>query len=413
VVVAFFAAVTVTCGSPRVEKLDPAKVDVLRASLERSDPAPTPAARATSAPGKVAPLPRTEAQRRVRAQKALRKGESLGSLSQAGKDGRFALALAVDDPKRGAMLRLFDLGSDPGVLLAAHGFGAGAVTAGVPSRLAGAYELADDRSLPLLLADLRSEDGGAALCGWWLADRPRLTCAPALSVGSTHDVQAGVVLETWPSEAPTAPVRPAGSNGRVLAFEDGDWREVDTFRCLGVPVARAVGQAGSELLGRWQRAEGQNRRTAALRAATRDQGGAAVELLRDALGFDACDVDAWRLLGRVHLQAGRGSEAVPPLAVAVALRPHGEAALVDLADALMLLRTPENASAEEAWTTAQAVLGKRKGTRDLLERAQGDRPADFASVLYQHFLSVTEGRAPQLGGQRRHAREQIERAKGP
>jgi hypothetical protein len=400
-------AVTATCGPPRVEKLDPAKVDVLRAALDQSDPAPTPLVKAT--PAKVAPLARTDAQRRARAQKALRKGEALGRLSVAGEDGRFAFALAGDDPKRGATLRLFDLSSDPGVLLAAHDFGAGAVTAGVPIRIASSFELADDSSRPLVLTDLRSQEGGAALCGWWLADRPRLTCAPALSPRSTHDVAGGMVLETWPSDAPTEPVRPAGINGRVLAFGAGDWREIDTFRCLGRPLPRALAEAGSEPLGRWQRAEGQNRRTAAVRAQTRAETGAAVELLRDALGFDACDVDAWRLLGRIHLEAGRGPEAVPPLAVAVALRPHGEEAMVDLADALMLLGKPGKPRDDEAWSTARAVLGKRKGTRDLIGRSKGDGPRDLAAVLYEHFLAITAGKAPRLGGQRRHAREQIER----
>lgn len=408
VFVAFLAAVTAACGSPRIETLDPAKVDALRASLERSAPAATPAP--VSTPRKEAPLARTDAQRRSRAQKALRKGEALGGLSTAGKDSRFALGL-VADPKRGATLRLFDLGTDPGVLLAAHEFSAGAVTAGVPTRIESSFELADDRSLPLVVADLRSEEGGAALCGWWLADRPRLTCAPTLSPRSTHEVQSGVVLETWPSDSPTEPVRPAGLNGRVLAFEGGDWREIDTFRCLGRPIARAVAEADGEPLGRWQRAEGENRRVAAVRAETRAESGAAVELLRDALGFDACDVESWRLLGRVHLQAKRGAEAAPPLAVAVALRPHGEEALVDLADALLLLGATEKSREQEAWSTAKAVLDKRKGTRAFLDRAQGDRPSDLAAVLYEQFLSETTSQAVRLGGQRRHAREQLDRAK--
>jgi hypothetical protein len=407
--IAALAAVMAACGRAPVEKLDPAKVDALRSTLEQTAVEPTP--RPLPSPRKSAAPARSAKQQRARAQAALPPGHVLGALTPIGRDGRFAFALDApreQKPEQGATLSLMDLGAEPGALVAAHDFGETGFLAGGQVEVVGALELRDENGRELLLADLRSGRGEAAVCGWWLsADRPRLVCAPVMSRRSDHSVWLDMLLESWEADSPTRPVHPPGTTGRVLGFSGGGWREIDSFRCLGWKLDRALREAGTEPLGKWQRTAAESRRTAALAAADRHETPAALALLRDAVDLDGCDVETWRLLGRLDLGSGHVAAAVPSLAVAVALRPHGEAALVDLADALVALE--REGGGGEAWSTARQVLSNRKGTKALLDQAKGERPSDLARVLYEQFIAQTERSAPYLGAQRRHAREQIGR----
>jgi hypothetical protein len=234
-------------------------------------------------------------------------------------------------------------------------------------------------------------------------------CAPALTTRSSHRPWLDTVIETWDAASPTLPGQPSGTSGRVLVFTAGGWREIDSFRCVGGELDRALRDADRQSLGEWQRGASVARRTAALAAADRGDSEAALGLLRDALAVDGCDVANWRLLGRIEVRGGGPAAAVPPLAVAVALRPHDPAALLDLADALdELARTSGDGG--EAWPAARRVLASRKGTQPLVERSGSEHPGDLARVLYERFLALTERSAPRLGPQRRHARARLERS---
>jgi hypothetical protein len=405
-----------SCGPPSVErqKLDPAKVDALRLELERASPEATPRSFPTPRKPGAAPA-RTAKQRRARAQAALPPGHAIDAIASLGRNDRYAFVLAAARDRkepRGTTLWLLDLGEDPGRLLAAHDFGDASALAGGTVRIATTFELADDTGLPVLLADLRSSEGGKAVCGWWLSpERPRLVCAPASARPSSHRAWLDMLIESWDADAPSPSGRAPGVSGRVLVFAGGGWREADGFRCLGGKLEGALRDAETQPLGEWQRAAVGSRRAAALAADGRGESEAALELLRDALEIDGCDVENWRLVGRLELRSGDAAGAVPALAVAVALRPHGEAALVDLADALISLEANgESARNREAWEAARTALSSRKATQALVAAAKGDRPKDLARVLYERFLALTERSAPRLGAQRRHAREQIERA---
>lgn len=411
--IAVLAVFASTCGRAPVQTLDPAKVAALREELERTSPEATP--RPLPSPRRPAkPAARSAKQQRARAQAVLPPGRSIVALSPIGRDGRQAFVLDVargQQPGRESTLSLVDLASDPAVLLAAHDFGETSFLPGGPVRIAATFQVRDETAHSILLADLRSRDGSAAVCGWWLSsDRPRLVCLPAMPRPSELSAWSDMLIQTWDAGSPTPPVRAPGINGRVLVFGGGGWRELDSFRCLGWKLDRALREANQQPLGEWQRGATQARRAAALAAAERGDARAARALLGDALDLDACDIETWRIAGRLDLQAGDAAAAVPALAVAVALRPHGEAALVDLADALIALDQAGGGEGE-AWSSARQVLSSRKGTKALVEQAKGPRPSDLARVLYERFLAMTAGSAPHLGAQRRHAREQIERSR--
>jgi len=410
--IAALAAVTAACGRAPAERLDPAKVGALRSALEQtaveSTPHPLPSPHRSAAPA------RSAKQQRARAQAALPPGHALGALKPIGREGRFAFALDApreQKPGQGGTLSLIDLGSERGALVAAHDFGEAGFLAGGPVEVAATFELRDEAGRKLFLADLRSGRGDTAVCGWWLSiDRPRFVCAPSTPRQSDHHAWMDMLLDTWEADSPTRPVRDPGTSGRVMAFAKGDWREIDSFRCLGWKLDRALREAGEQPLGQWQRAAIQADRAAALAAANRGENGVALARLRDALDLDACDVEVWRILGRLEREAGHVDRAVPPLAVAVALRPHGEAALIDLADALIELERTRG-DGGEAWSTARQVLSSRKETRSFLEHAESDWPSALARVLYERFLALTERSVPYLGARRRYAREQIQKSR--
>lgn len=394
------------CATSQVQTLDPARVDALRSELEARTSRETPAAAAVlSTP---LDLPRDDGERRARAQAALSPEEALGSLRAVG-GGRYGLALAVAGQESGsATLRLFDLGATPGTLVAAHRFGTGSVAGGGPARIDEVFELLDPSGRSAVFAELVSREGVRTLCGWRLsARRPELLCAPSFGKRSRYRAHRGALLETWPSGAPTEPLRPAGISGRTLVLTDDGWRELDAFRCLSQDLERALAEAEPQRLGRWQRNQIASRRSAAFRAIDRLEAKAAAALLEDALAIDACDVDTWRILGRLQREAGHAEQAVPTLAVAVALRPHGEAAVLDLADALVDLDAASEH--EPAWSRACDVLMSRKGVRAVLGDRSVERPRDLARILYEYFLVLTERSAPRLGPQRRRARAQLER----
>jgi len=410
--IAALAAVIAACGRAPVEKLDPAKVDALRSALEQTAVEPTP--RPLPSPRKSAAPARSAKQQRARAQAALPPGHALGALTPIGRDGRFAFALDAprgQKPGQGATLSLMDLGSEPGALVAAHDFGESGFLAGGSVDIAGTFELRDEAGRKVLVADLRSGRGETAVCGWWLSiDRPRLVCAPIMSPRSDHHAWLDMLLETWDADSPTRPVRAPGMSGRVMVFAKGDWRGIDSFRCLGWKLDRALREAGEQPLGEWQRATIRAHRAAALAAANRGETEVALARLRDALDLDACDVEIWRIMGRLERGAGHIDRAVPALAVAVALRPHGEVALVELADALIELERTRG-DGGEAWSTVRQVLSNRKETKSFLEHADSDWPSALSRVLYERFLALTERSVPYLGAQRRYAREQIQKSR--
>src|SRR5262249_15313842 len=88
---AALATIVAACGPAPVEKLDPAKVDVLRGALGRTSAEPTP--QPVPSPRKSAAAARSAKEQRARAEAALPRGRALGILTPIGSDGRFAFTL--------------------------------------------------------------------------------------------------------------------------------------------------------------------------------------------------------------------------------------------------------------------------------------------------------------------------------
>jgi cytochrome c-type biogenesis protein CcmH/NrfG len=134
-----------------------------------------------------------------------------------------------------------------------------------------------------------------------------------------------------------------------------------------------------------------------------------VALLRDALAVDACEVETWRLLGRLEVEAGHTASAVPQLAVAVALSPREAAPLVDLADALLVLDAATPAD-QTAFAAARDLLADRRPTKTLVSGAHG--PRDLARALYAAYLERTATDADRHRSRRRRVQQEIRRLGG-
>jgi hypothetical protein len=405
------------------------RVTQLRSAASAGAPvAEEPSAASSPAPSATPRPPRNDAERRSRAQAALPAGRSLGALTPVGDGSRFALALSqipVPGGKPQNVLQLFDVSSSSGLLVGEHDFGTGETGEGAaaPAAVDAGLELrAEDRE-PVVLAVFAGggqDQPHSVPCGWWLRRRgTTFVCAPMLSPQSRFSAADGELVESWDADLPggRAPQGGSLSTGRILRLTDGRWREVDYFRCLAAKPADAMRQAGSNGIGLWQREMVQRWTAAARHAKDGLDTDTARAQLHEALRVDACDAEAYRLLGRLEFDTGRAGEAVPALATAVALAPRDDGALLDLGDALAVLnsRTP---AGHASWTAAVATLDDRPPTRAIVDRARGRAhgaigPRDLAIAFYGTFLDRTASAADLQEGARRHAEEKLAELERP
>jgi len=309
-------------------------------------------------------------------------------------------AFSIAGGRGGVLLALVDVTRDPAVLIGRHDFVAR------PQRIRGSFVLRTSAGELVLLAELHGAEGTSA-CGWWLGrDRPRFLCAPKVGRASRYEARRGLLVESWQTDFPPAALSPPTRTGRMVRLSaDGGWTEVDSFRCLGRPLAEAIDQAGARGMRRWQHdsvarllraARSQSRRFDDERAAT---------LLRDAIATDSCAAEPWRLLGRLRFQSGRNVLATPPLAAAVALDSHDPAPLVDLADALVGLDVSTRAG-REAFAVTLLLLERSRATRHLAGGVAN--PKALARALYRAYLQRTADRAVLHRSRRRRVERQLE-----
>lgn len=297
------------------------------------------------------------------------------------------------------MLGLVDVRTDPGVLVGRHDFPVGA------GGVRGVFVLESAVGDPVVLAELEGPRA-SSMCGWWISRRsPRFLCAPKIAGPSTYAVVEGLLVESWetdfPPEALSAPTR----TGRMFRLSAaGRWAEVDSFRCLGRPLAEIAKDAPRGEIRRWQRDSIHRYARVARHQSEAFEDERATELLRDAVTVDACDAQPWRLLGRLEYQAGRMDRAVPALAAAAALDSREPATLVDLADALVALDAGTVAG-KEAFSTARTVLNRPAATRDLASSAPS--PKVLARDLYRAYLDRTETAAARHFTTRRRVEGQL------
>ena len=353
----------------------------------------------TSAPK---PPPRDPSVRRARARAALPPG-SEAVFIEVGEASPYLMALvpiALGEGRDGALLALVDVTQKPGVLLGRHDFVSGPMTARK------ALVVHTMRGEPAILAELDGEKESMT-CGWWLAEkRPRFLCAPKIAGESRYETYRDELVESWETEFPPAGLAEPTRTGRMLRLSPaGRWTEVDSFRCLGRPLAESLEEAGRHRLRRWQRDTVRRLSRVALHESRAFADERASRLLRDAVIVDACDAEPWRLLGRLEFQAGRMASAAPPLAAAVALDSHNPAPLVDLADALVALDVSTQGGAE-AWALTCQLLARPPATRALVDGVTG--PKVLARDLYKSYLERTEETAVRHHSRRRRVEGQLQ-----
>lgn len=416
------AGLLIACGPPKPRQLSVAQLEALRARLEAQggvSPAASPAPAATPGPAaKQALPPRDDAERRKRAQAALAPGADLGEAAPVGDGTRWLVAFARTPGGGGRHLLLLDVAQPKGVVLGEHDFG-GERASGVDperTRIGRTFLLDATPGEQVVLAEIlqRGEDGAvtAGACGWALGRRSLFVCAPRMTPTSRYEQHDGQLVESWQVDTVGARAARSGAmrNGRVLRWANGSWSETDAFRCLGRPLADAFRDAGVQPLGRWQEESVRRLLQAAKRQSAALETDAAIALLRDAIAIDGCSSDAWRVLGRLELEAGR-PEAVTSLAVALALAPRDGAALLDLGDALAVL-DPARPEARELWHDALAVLERRGATRRFVEGPGGKSPQALAAVLYEEFLARTSPSDEWLAARRRRVEEKLDALEG-
>lgn len=379
---------------------------------------------ASSQAGQVTPVvpgptpipPRDDAERRARAAKALPQGVAVDDVVVAGDGTRWVMALASarrDGTTVGPNLLLLDVSAPEGVLLGEHDFGLAAGETPRPARLGRALLLdASSRDEPVVLGELLPPEGArdelSGACGWWLRRRRAMfLCAPHLTPTSRFEARDGRLVETWQVGAlggrATGDTRRV--SGRVLRFDDGQWQESDAFRCLGIPLGQAWKEAGRQPLGTWQQETVRTLVKSATRAAGGLETATATARLRDALAIDGCVAETWRVLGRLEFEAGQPG-AARTLAVALALAPRDDGVLIDLADALAVLRADLEPQ-RETWRDVVAVLGERPATRGWLEGSAGRSPRALARTLYETYLARTSPDDEWLQGRRRRVEEKL------
>lgn len=417
--VAVLAACTalVSCG-PRKQQLGTEQFEAIQRQLAAQ--ASAVAAQAGDAPGATpgpTPIPpRDDAERRARAAKAVSPGVELGRLAVAGNGTRWVMALASaqrDGTTVGPNLLLIDVSAPDGVLLGEHDFGLTAPATPPPAGIGRALLLdASSRDEPVVLAELLASDGPRAApfgaCGWWLRRRRAMfVCAPRLTPSSRFAAHDGRLVETWQVDSVGGGAAgDAGRvSGRVMRFDDGQWQETDSVRCLGLPLEQAWQRAGRQPLATWQ----QESVRVLVRSATHAAGGLDTETaatrLRDALAIDGCAPETWRVLGRLEFEAAKPA-AARTLAVALALAPRDDGVLLDLADALAVLRTDSEAQ-RETWRDVTTVLGERPATRGWLDGAAVKSPRALARVLYETYLARTSAEDEWLQARRRRVEEKL------
>ena len=413
------AALLVTCATlgscgPRRQQISAQQFEAIQRQLAAQASAVATQADddATATPPGPTPVPpRDDAERRARAAKALSPGVELGRLAVAGSGTRWVMALASakrDGTAIGPSLLLIDVSASDGVLLGEHDFGLGAPAMRPPARIGDVLLLdATSREEPVILAEVLppegSREGLSGACGWWLRRRRAMfVCAPRLTPTSRFTARDGRLVESWQVDA----LGSAGRvSGRVLSFAEGQWHETDSFRCLGVPLEQAWQRAGKQPLATWQ----QETVRTLVRSATRAAGGLETETaatrLHDALAIDGCVPETWRVLGRLEFDAGKPAGA-RTLAVALALAPRDDGVLLDLADALAVLRMGPEAQ-RETWRDVVAVLGERPATRGWLDGPAGKNPRALARVLYEAYLARTSPEDEWIQARRRRVEGKI------
>jgi len=394
-----------SCGTRQSKQLSVAQFTAIQQRLaaksaaDATGPAATPAPGAgpAASPGAAPVPPRDDGERRARAAAALPAGVKLGAVASIGNGTRYVLALATVERNGttvGPNLVVVDVSPPQGVVLGEHDFGLEQPGAVAPTRLGRTFLLDESPEDPVVLAELFLPDGERdpyfGACGWWLRRRkPAFLCAPRLTPDSRFDVHRGELVESWSVDSVGArvPSKAGSHTGRKLRFVEGRWQETDSFRCVGRPLAEAFQEAGSATLSEWQQDTVRRLTKAATRAGDELETDVAIARLQDALAADGCSPETWRLLGRLEFEAGR-PQAAATLAVALALAPHAEAALVDLADALAVLDVAKPPQ-RESWHSALAVLGSRPSTRVYTDGAANKSPRALAAVLCRAFLART------------------------
>lgn len=375
--------------------------------------AAAPAPRVT--PGPIPVPPRDDAERRARAAAALGKGVKLVDLTPVGAGDHYALGLAsaVRDGKPASPhLVLVDVATPKGLLVGDHDFGdepgAGPITG-----LGRAFYLDASPGEPVALVELFKGDGEhdspLGVCGWTLgARRLGFLCAPRLTPDSRFDVHQGQLVESWSVDAVGVQIasRAGTRSGRQLRFADGRWQETDSFRCLGRPLPEAFKRAGTQTLLAWQQDTVRRLTKAATRSAELLDTDVATARLQDALATDGCAPETWRILGRLEFDAGR-PQAAATLAVAVALAPADDGALLDLADALAVLDVAKPQQ-RDSWRSTVAILGARGPTRAWLEGGSGNAPRALAATLYRTFLARSATGNAWLEPKRRKVEQKLE-----
>lgn len=384
-------------GTPTPQEID-ARVRAHRAVSDgKGASAPPVPAQATPVPP-----PRDPAVRAARARAALPPGAGQTVVDVGGASPYvFAtMPLRAAAGRGGTLFGLVDVRANPGVLVGRHDFPVGDVQIGAP------LSLETTTRQPVLLAELAAPSESST-CGWWISpQRPRFLCAPKVARASIHSVVDGLLVESWETEFPPLSVAPPTRTGRMVRLSPaGRWAEIDSFRCLGKPLAEATAEATRGGVRRWQRDSIRRlTRVARHRSETFDDERAS-SLLRDAIAIDSCDADPWRLLGRLEYQAGRTAVAVPALAAAVALDSRDPASLVDLADALVALDVGSE-EGREAFSAAQEMLARPPSTRTLVEAPVG--PKALARGLYETYLEQTDATAARHHSRRRRVEGQLE-----
>ncbi|HZR85012.1 MAG TPA: hypothetical protein VFD92_28210 [Candidatus Binatia bacterium] len=468
---------TAACGGgARRTDLTPAQLESLKRSIAGADAVSAQSASgagasaAASAPATEAKPPRDDAERLARVHRALEPGQTVRDIVPVGDGRRFVFAL---DSGPRARLLLVDVSREDGVVVGDHDFGAGtqatvstaaghvapgtategaaasdtagatdaaaseasstgaagashasptagAAPLGGPAQVLHAIEVTSDDGQPIELAVV-AHGADSVACGWWIRRHgTRFVCAPQIGGPSTYRVVDGALVEEWQAALPGSGglAGVSGKSGRVLGVYGGSWRETDRFQCLGRPLEQARRDAGVAGVGAWQTGAVRERVSGARRAAQALDTDQAVGLLQDALAIDGCDPDAWRMLGRLEFERGRAAEAVPALAVGLALAPRDTPATVDLADALVVLNAGPPAG-QASLSAAVEALDSHGTTHEIVEKARaasgGNTPSPraLAAALYSSFLERTDENDPRVAGARRRASDALARLAAP
>jgi len=405
-----------SCGPGQSKQISAAQFAAIQQQLQVADGS---AAQATPEPGaspRPSPIPpRDDAERRARATGAVAPGVKLGTLVPVGGGDRYVLGLATgqrDGKKFGPNLVLFDISTKQGLLLGEHDFGDQPGDS-APAKLGRALLLDTAPDEPVVLGELFLPEGASepffGACGWWLRRRkPTFLCAPRLTPDSRFEVHHGQLVESWSVDVVGAKIASkAGTrSGRQLHFVDERWQETDNFRCLGLPIAEAFKEAGTQTVAIWQQETVRRLTKAATRAAESLETDVATARLQDALATDGCVPDTWRLLGRLEFEAGR-PQAAATLAVALALAPRDDAVLIDLADALAILDVAKPPQ-RDSWHSTLTILGERATTRAWVEGDNGKSPRALAIALYRAFLERTSASDEWLAARRRKVEQKLD-----